>query len=137
MPVLGEQMRNARLVSKLRPSGPRELDCHFRVPWGPGWALVGDAAYKEHPAAGRGIGNALRCGELLHRAVEDAWNEGKETEAYLPRYHEQRDAHMRVSRDFSLLQAEVNAVRGPKMAQVGAAGAALGALDAAASAESY
>ena len=131
VPVLRDQMRNARLVSKLRPAGPRELDCHFRVPWGKGWALVGDAGYKEHPAAGRGIGNALRCGELLHRAVEDAWSEGKPTETYLRRYQEERDAHMRPSCEFSLRQATVNGVRS-SLAEFGAAAVNMAALDAAA-----
>ena len=49
IPVLRDQLRSAKLVSKLRPSGLRELECFFRVPYGKGWALVGDAGYKEHP----------------------------------------------------------------------------------------
>jgi flavin-dependent dehydrogenase len=131
IPVLGDQLREAELVSRLRPAGERELECFFRKPYGPGWALVGDAGYKEHPAAGRGIGNGLRCAELLHRYVEQAWSEGKEGEAHLGQYHRLRDEHFVVSSQFSLMQASVNPMATLPMAQIASTAAKLGQLDAA------
>jgi 2-polyprenyl-6-methoxyphenol hydroxylase-like FAD-dependent oxidoreductase len=41
----------------------------LRQSWGPGWALVGDAAYFKDPLTAHGISDALRDAELLARAV--------------------------------------------------------------------
>ena len=41
----------------------------LRQCWGPGWALVGDAAYFKDPITAHGITDALRDAELLARAV--------------------------------------------------------------------
>jgi flavin-dependent dehydrogenase len=41
----------------------------FRKPYGPGWALVGDAGYFKDPAATHGITDAFRDAELLANAV--------------------------------------------------------------------
>ena len=40
-----------------------------RQPYGPGWALVGDAGYHRDPVTGHGITDAFRDAELLARAV--------------------------------------------------------------------
>ena len=39
------------------------------APWGPGWALVGDAGYWKDPLSAHGLTDALRDAELLARAV--------------------------------------------------------------------
>ena len=39
----------------------------FRKPYGPGWALVGDAGYTKDPITAQGISNAFRDAELLRR----------------------------------------------------------------------
>lgn len=41
----------------------------MRRPWGPGWALVGDAAHYKDPATAHGMSDALRDAELLARAL--------------------------------------------------------------------
>ncbi len=41
----------------------------LRQPYGPGWALVGDAGYFKDPATAHGITDALRDAELLARAA--------------------------------------------------------------------
>jgi 2-polyprenyl-6-methoxyphenol hydroxylase-like FAD-dependent oxidoreductase len=41
----------------------------MRRPWGPGWALVGDAAYFKDPITAHGLSDALRDAELLAGAV--------------------------------------------------------------------
>jgi flavin-dependent dehydrogenase len=58
----------------------------FRQPWGPGWALVGDAAYFKDPLTAHGITDALRDAELLSEAVAAG------TEAALQGYQDTRDA---------------------------------------------
>ncbi|MFP4634478.1 MAG: NAD(P)/FAD-dependent oxidoreductase [Nitriliruptoraceae bacterium] len=54
----------------------------LRRPWGPGWALVGDAGYFKDPLTAHGMTDALRDAELValavHRTLEDP---GAEAEA--------------------------------------------------------
>ena len=45
---------------------------HVRQSYGPGWALVGDAAYFKDPLTAHGMTDALVDAELLARAVADA-----------------------------------------------------------------
>jgi flavin-dependent dehydrogenase len=66
-PELAERLSGAQIVGSLRgfPGHPG----HLRRPWGPGWALVGDAAYFKDPITAHGLSDALRDAELLARAV--------------------------------------------------------------------
>jgi flavin-dependent dehydrogenase len=68
-PELAERLGEARLEGSLHgfPGHPGYL----RRPWGPGWALVGDAAYFKDPITAHGISDALRDAELLASAVVD------------------------------------------------------------------
>lgn len=43
---------------------------YLRRPWGPGWALVGDASHFKDPLSAHGLTDALRDAELLARAVD-------------------------------------------------------------------
>lgn len=83
-PGLAERLPGARLVGPLRgfPGHPGYL----RRPWGPGWALVGDAAYFKDPITAHGISDALRDAELLARAVAEG------TDDALAGYEAARDA---------------------------------------------
>ncbi len=61
-----------RLVSATPLTGVRTfggLPGYMRVPWGPGWALVGDAAYWKDPLGAHGLTDALRDAEILARAI--------------------------------------------------------------------
>ena len=58
----------------------------LRQPFGPGWALVGDAGYFKDPVTAHGITDALRDAELLARAVRAG------TDAALVDYAATRDA---------------------------------------------
>jgi 2-polyprenyl-6-methoxyphenol hydroxylase-like FAD-dependent oxidoreductase len=57
----------------------------LRRPWGPGFALVGDAAYFKDPITAHGITDALRDAELLAAALAEG------TDQALARYHRLRD----------------------------------------------
>ena len=50
--------------------GTADLPNFFRKPYGPGWALVGDAGYHKDPITASGIGDAFRDAELLAHAVD-------------------------------------------------------------------
>lgn len=43
---------------------------YYRKPFGPGWALVGDAGYNKDPGTAQGIGDAFRDAELLADAID-------------------------------------------------------------------
>ena len=45
----------------------------FRKPYGPGWALVGDAGYNKDPITAQGISDAFRDAELCADALDDAF----------------------------------------------------------------
>ena len=66
------------------------LPGHLRRPWGPGWALVGDAGSWKDPIAAHGLTDALRDAELLARAVIAA-HRGADEDAALTAYHETRN----------------------------------------------
>jgi 2-polyprenyl-6-methoxyphenol hydroxylase-like FAD-dependent oxidoreductase len=63
---------------------------YLRRPWGPGWALVGDAGYLKDPITAHGMSDALRDAELLARAIVEL-HEGAAEDAALGGYHELRD----------------------------------------------
>jgi flavin-dependent dehydrogenase len=64
---LGERVRAGRRAERLRIAP--DLPSMFRVPHGPGWALVGDAGLVMDPVSAQGIGNALRDAERLAAAI--------------------------------------------------------------------
>ena len=82
-PEIADRLAGATLVEPLRGfPGHRG---HLRRPWGPGWALVGDAAYFKDPITAHGISDALRDAELLARAVAPG------TEETMAEYERERD----------------------------------------------
>jgi flavin-dependent dehydrogenase len=53
--------------------GTADLPNFYRRPYGPGWALVGDAGYHKDPITGQGIADAFRDAELLAAAIDDGF----------------------------------------------------------------
>jgi 2-polyprenyl-6-methoxyphenol hydroxylase-like FAD-dependent oxidoreductase len=64
---------------------------YLRVPFGPGWALVGDAGYSKDPITAQGITDAFRDAEQCSAAV-DQWLSGRMSfdDAFLG-WHRERD----------------------------------------------
>lgn len=73
-------------------TGTADLDAFFRVPHGPGWALVGDAGYHKDPITAQGMTDAFLHAELLAEAVIDGLSGRAPVDAALSRYHTRRDA---------------------------------------------
>ena len=65
--MLAERVAGTEASEKLR--GFPGVTGFLRRAAGPGWALVGDAAYFKDPLTAHGITDALRDAELLARAV--------------------------------------------------------------------
>jgi flavin-dependent dehydrogenase len=68
VPWLAEVVRGGERAERWRGTG--DVPNFFRRPFGPGWALVGDAGYHQDPITARGISNAFQSAEFLAKAVE-------------------------------------------------------------------
>ena len=71
--------------------GTADLPNFFRKPFGPGWALVGDADYHEDPYAAQGITDAFRDVELVVEAIDAELSERRSLEEALANYERQRN----------------------------------------------
>jgi 2-polyprenyl-6-methoxyphenol hydroxylase-like FAD-dependent oxidoreductase len=87
---LGPLLRRASRASSVRFF--RGVPGRLRVPYGPGWALVGDAGYWEDPQSTHGMTAALRDAELLSRAILSAPRPGRAQTAALAEFAARRDA---------------------------------------------
>jgi 2-polyprenyl-6-methoxyphenol hydroxylase-like FAD-dependent oxidoreductase len=63
----------------------------FRVPYGPGWALVGDAGYTKDPITAQGISDAFRNAERCVTALHETFSGELSFEAAMSRYQQERD----------------------------------------------
>ncbi|MGH9177864.1 MAG: NAD(P)/FAD-dependent oxidoreductase [Acidimicrobiales bacterium] len=70
-PALGERVRSGQREERFRAAS--DLAGWFRKPYGPGWALVGDAGYHLHPITAQGITNAFLDAERLSAAIDTAF----------------------------------------------------------------
>jgi len=68
VPGLGERMRAATRIGK--PSGFAGRESFYRKPWGPGWALAGDAGHHKDPLMGQGMTDAFRDAGSLAAAID-------------------------------------------------------------------
>ena len=64
---------------------------YFRKPFGPGWALVGDAGYLKDPCTAEGITDALHSAELLFDAIDSGLSGRQPLDAALAQYEQQRN----------------------------------------------
>ena len=71
--------------------GASDLPNFLRRPYGPGWALVGDAGCHKDPFLALGMADALRDAELLTNALDEAFTGLLPMEAALAGYHRKRD----------------------------------------------
>jgi 2-polyprenyl-6-methoxyphenol hydroxylase-like FAD-dependent oxidoreductase len=70
-PTVAERMQRARREEKW--VGVAGVPNYFRQPFGPGWALVGDAAYNKDPITAQGISDAFIDAEALASALDESW----------------------------------------------------------------
>ena len=89
IPVLNERFRSARQEERFY--GTADVPNFFRKPYGPGWALVGDAGYHKDPYMALGICDAFRDAELLASAVEEGLSGRRALVDALAGYEERRN----------------------------------------------
>jgi flavin-dependent dehydrogenase len=87
-PSLAERVHRGRREQRFT-GGP--IDNYFRRPYGPGWALVGDAGYKKDPCTAAGITDAFRDAELLSDAIDAGLSGQQPLEQALQEYERRRN----------------------------------------------
>jgi 2-polyprenyl-6-methoxyphenol hydroxylase-like FAD-dependent oxidoreductase len=88
-PEFAERLRAAKRESKF--IGSAELPGYFRKPFGPGWALLGDAGYHKNPITAMGINDAFRDAELVASALDDTFSGRRSYEEGMSDYQQTRD----------------------------------------------
>ncbi len=66
----------------------------FRKPFGPGWALVGDAGYTKDPITAQGIPDAFHDAELCATALHETFSGTRSFEDAMSDYQQTRDARV-------------------------------------------
>jgi flavin-dependent dehydrogenase len=74
--------------------GTADVPNFLRKPYGPGWALVGDAGYHKDPITAQGITDAFRSAELLAEAVDAGLSGRQPLEDALAAYERRRNEEM-------------------------------------------
>ena len=86
---LEPRLEGAERVAPIKGAG--NIPCYQRVPYGPGWALVGDAAQIMDPWSGQGIDHASTHAVMLARAL-DTWLTGRSSwEDAMQTYRQERN----------------------------------------------
>ncbi|WP_116997032.1 NAD(P)/FAD-dependent oxidoreductase [Desertimonas flava] len=88
-PDLGEQVRSGKREERFRTAAG--LSGYFRRPFGPGWALVGDAGYHLHPITAQGITDAFLDAELLADALDATFGGHSAFDEAMAGYQQARD----------------------------------------------
>ena len=90
-PEFAERVRAATREDRFYGGGVPNF---FRQPFGPGWALVGDAGYLRDPITAQGITDAFRDAELCATALDDSLDGRRPFEVAMAAYQQARDAQV-------------------------------------------
>jgi 2-polyprenyl-6-methoxyphenol hydroxylase-like FAD-dependent oxidoreductase len=74
---------------------------YFRQPFGPGWALVGDAGYNKDPITAQGISDAFLDATALAQALDDGWSGRRSLDDALAEDRANRDQRAKPMYDFT------------------------------------
>jgi flavin-dependent dehydrogenase len=89
VPDLSQRIRSGRREERIY--GAAQLPNFLRKPYGPGWALVGDAGCHKDPVRALGICDALRDAELLADSLTASLSGGQAEAAALSQYERRRN----------------------------------------------
>jgi flavin-dependent dehydrogenase len=89
-----------------RFAGATDLPNFFRKPYGPGWALVGDAGCHKDPYMALGVCDAFRDADFLAEALDDGFSGRSDLQQALARYEQRRN-----EAEFPLYQRNLNGAR--------------------------
>ena len=90
-PEFAERVRGA---TREAPFAGAAVPNFFRKPYGPGWALVGDAGYNKDPITAQGITDAFRDAELCATALDQTFTGARSFDDAMGDYQRTRDQHV-------------------------------------------
>ncbi|MGZ6926991.1 MAG: NAD(P)/FAD-dependent oxidoreductase [Acidimicrobiia bacterium] len=90
-PEFAERVRGAKREARFAGGAVPNF---FRKPYGPGWALVGDAGYTRDPITAQGISDAFHDAELCSEALDAAFSGDRPYPDAMADYHERRDTRV-------------------------------------------
>ena len=90
-PEFADRVRGAKREERFVGTAVRG---YLRKPFGPGWALVGDAGYNKDFITAQGITDAFRDAELCAEALHDALSGARGFDEAMAGYHATRDEHV-------------------------------------------
>jgi len=99
-PGLAERVRAGRREERFY--GMADFSNFFRKPFGPGWALVGDAGYHKDPITAQGIADALAGAELLAKALDNGLSGRRPLAEAMDGYQRRRDAAVQPMYDLTV-----------------------------------
>ena len=91
---VGRARREARFLGAAVPN-------YLRKPFGPGWALVGDAGYNKDPITAQGITDAFRDAQRCAIAVDEALSGARSFDEAMADYQHTRDEHVLAMYEFT------------------------------------
>jgi 2-polyprenyl-6-methoxyphenol hydroxylase-like FAD-dependent oxidoreductase len=103
-PAFAERLGGATLESRVVGMAVPNF---FRKPFGPGWALVGDAGYNRDFITAQGISDAFRDAELCATAIDASLSGSRSFEDAMGSYQAARDDQVLPMFDFTLQLASL------------------------------
>ena len=97
-PAFADRLRGARREARFAGVA---VPNYFRKPYGPGWALVGDAGYNRDFITAQGIMDAFHDAELCAAALDRAFSGKRPFEAAMGEYQRTRDARVKAMYEFT------------------------------------
>lgn len=88
VPAFAERVRAAKREERFAGMA---VPNYFRRPYGPGWALVGDAGYMKDFITAQGIADAFQDAELCATALDESFSGSRSFEDAMGRYQSARD----------------------------------------------
>jgi flavin-dependent dehydrogenase len=88
-PRIAQRIHGARQEERF--VGTADLPNFFRKPYGPGWALAGDAGYHKDPVTGQGITDAFKSAQLLAEAIDAGFSGRQPLEQAMADYEQKRN----------------------------------------------
>ena len=113
--ALGGRLDHGRQETRVVGEG---VPNRFRTPYGPGWALVGDAGYAKDPVTAQGITDAFCDAELCAGALDTVWRSGRGYDDALGQYQQRRDERALPVYQFTGQLADLAAPPPPQMQQL-------------------
>ena len=101
-PVFADRMRGARQEARFAGTA---VPNYFRKPYGPGWALVGDAGYNKDFITAQGIMDAFLDAERCAAAIDEALSQKRPFDDAMAAYQHSRDARVKAMYEFTCMLA--------------------------------